>query len=68
VKADLLGTEYVLKGKGGDPGVKRGLNAEQLVVNYKPTVNHLQAAPRTLSAVVPVPGATVSTLLMHILL
>lgn len=60
LKANLLGTEYWLRGRGGDYAVHKGFGAQLLAVNYKPTVNHIQAAPRTMSALLPLPGSLVS--------
>lgn len=67
LKSNLLGTEYMLRTRGGDPVAHGGLNRQLLAVNYKPTINHIQAGPRTMSATVPVPGSSVRgrLLLLH---
>jgi hypothetical protein len=57
LKANVLGTEFLLRGKGGDPSLHKGFNAQLLAVNYKPTINHVKAGPRTMTACVPVPEA-----------
>jgi hypothetical protein len=57
LKANMLGTEFLLRGKGGDPALHKGFNAQLLAVNYKPTINHVKAGPRTMTACVPVPEA-----------
>jgi hypothetical protein len=59
LKANVLGTEYLLRGRGGDSSSHKGFNAQLLAVNYKPTINHMQAAPRTMTAVLPVPESKV---------
>jgi hypothetical protein len=59
LKANMLGTEYLLRGRGGDSSSHKGFNAQLLAVNYKPTINHIQAAPRTMTAVLPVPESKV---------
>lgn len=61
LKANVLGTEYLLRGKGGDSVSHKGFNVQLLAVNYKPTINHIQAAPRTMTAVLPVPDSKVRT-------
>jgi hypothetical protein len=60
LKANMMGTEYLLTARGGDSSAHKGFNAQLLAVNYKPTINHIQAAPRTMTAVLPVPGSRVS--------
>jgi hypothetical protein len=62
LKANLVGTEYLLRGRGGDSSTHKGFNAQLLTVNYKPTVNHIAAAPRTMTATLPVPESKVSCL------
>jgi hypothetical protein len=57
LKANVLGTEFLLRGKGGDPGLHKGFNAQLLAVNFKPTINQVKAGPRTMTACVPVPEA-----------
>jgi hypothetical protein len=57
LKANVLGTEFLLRGRGGDPSLHKGFNAQLLAVNFKPTVNHVKAGPRTMTACVPVPEA-----------
>lgn len=59
LKANMMGTEYLLRGRGGDSSQHKGFNAQLLAVNYKPTINHIQAAPRTMTAVLPVPESKV---------
>lgn len=59
LKANVMGTEYLLRGRGGDSSSHKGFNAQLLAVNYKPTINHMQAAPRTMTAVLPVPESKV---------
>jgi UDP-N-acetylglucosamine 2-epimerase len=55
----MMGTEYLLRGRGGDISAHKGFNAQLLAVNYKPTINHMQAAPRTMTAILPVPESKV---------
>lgn len=57
LKANVLGTEFLLRGKGGDPALHKGFNAQLLAVNFKPTINQVKAGPRTMTACVPVPEA-----------
>ncbi|WIA33238.1 hypothetical protein OEZ86_006380 [Tetradesmus obliquus] len=57
LKANVLGTEFLLCGKGGDPVLHKGFNAQLLAVNFKPTINQVKAGPRTMTACVPVPEA-----------
>lgn len=59
LKANLLGTEYLLRGRGGHVAQHKGFNGQLLAVNYRPTVNHIQAAPRTMTAAIPVPKSRV---------
>lgn len=54
-----MGTEYLLRGRGGLAAQHKGFNAQLLAVCYKPTVNHVQAAPRTMTATVPLPDSRV---------
>lgn len=56
----MMGTEYLLTARGGDSSTHKGFNAQLLAVNYKPTINHIQAAPRTMTAILPVPESRVS--------
>lgn len=62
LKANLVGTEYLLRGRGGDSSAHKGFNAQLLAVNFKPTINHIAAAPRTMTATLPVPESKVSCL------
>lgn len=62
LKANVVGTEYLLRGKGGDINSHKGFNAQLLAVNYKPTINHIKTGPRTMTAVVPVPESQVGQL------
>lgn len=55
----MLGTEYLLRARGGSQASHKGFNAQLLAVNHKPTINHVQAAPRTMTAVLPVPESQV---------
>lgn len=56
----MMGTEYMLRGKGGDPALHKGYNAQLLAVNFKSTINHVKAGPRTMTAIVPVPDSQVA--------
>lgn len=60
LKANLVGTEYLLRGRGGDCSANKGFNVQLLAVNFKPTINHIAAAPRTMTATLPVPESKVS--------
>lgn len=58
----MMGTEYLLRGRGGDGTMHKGFNKQLLAVNYNPTINHIHAAPRTMTAVLPVPDSRVGDL------
>jgi hypothetical protein len=62
LKANMMGTQYLLRGRGGNSSVHKGFNAQLLAVSYKPTINHMQAAPRTMTAILPVPESKVRLL------
>ena len=63
----MLGTDYLLRGRGGDAKVHKGFNAQLLAVNYKASVGHLKdSGPREMSATVPVPESQVGTAVCHV--
>lgn len=64
LKGSLLGTHYLARGHGGGPSHK-GFNAQLLGVSYEPTANQLKAAPRTMTAIVPLPESQARTLRHH---
>ncbi|KAF8067363.1 LIMR family protein [Scenedesmus sp. PABB004] len=55
LKANLLGSDYLLHGRGGDAGVHGGFGAQLLAVNYQSAGAAAQAAPRCMTAALPVP-------------
>jgi len=65
LKANMMGTEYLLRGRGRDGTMHKGFNKQLLAVNYNPTINHIHAAPRTMTAVLPVPDSRVGDLAVY---
>lgn len=57
LKANFVGTEYSLWGKGDDKAVKKGYGREELCINFKQTALSSKGGPRTMYVVVPVPEA-----------
>lgn len=57
LKANFVGTEYMLWGKSKDKTVKKGYAAEQLCINFKGTALSVNGGPRSLLCSLPVPEA-----------
>ncbi|GAX73981.1 hypothetical protein CEUSTIGMA_g1431.t1 [Chlamydomonas eustigma] len=54
LKANFVGTEYMLWGKTDDVNIKKGYAAEQLCINYKGSTL-TQGGPRSMHVIVPMP-------------
>lgn len=55
LKANFVGTEYMLWGRGADSMIKKGFSREEVAINFKQTALTTKGGPRTLYMAVPVP-------------
>eukprot|EP00195_Chlamydomonas_chlamydogama_P011442 CAMPEP_0202901248 /NCGR_PEP_ID=MMETSP1392-20130828/14147_1 /ASSEMBLY_ACC=CAM_ASM_000868 /TAXON_ID=225041 /ORGANISM="Chlamydomonas chlamydogama, Strain SAG 11-48b" /LENGTH=473 /DNA_ID=CAMNT_0049587785 /DNA_START=24 /DNA_END=1445 /DNA_ORIENTATION=+ len=55
LKANFVGTEYMLWGKSDDRKQKKGYAAEQLCINFKQTALSTSGGPRAMFVVLPLP-------------
>jgi hypothetical protein len=55
LKANFIGTEYMLWGKTDNALVKKGYGAEQLCINYKGSALGSQGGPRSMHVMLPLP-------------
>ena len=57
LKANFLGTEYMLWGRTPDKSVRKGYAAEKLCINFKQTALNTTGGPRTMYVVLPMPDS-----------
>ena len=57
LKANFLGTEYMLWGRTPDKSVRKGYAAEKLCINFKQTALNTTGGPRAMYVVLPMPDS-----------